>query len=98
MSSKQREALEEVVSILSTWADHLPPVIQEKAQEAIDKAEAALAEPLRNCDVGTIREQDLRFYDFCGSHSSCVECPLRGRVYSCSLSWSQMPYESEVRS
>jgi hypothetical protein len=43
MSSKQREALEEVVSILSTWADHLPPVIQEKAQEAIDKAEAALA-------------------------------------------------------
>jgi hypothetical protein len=110
--NKLRDSLEEVVSILSTWTDHLPPVIQEKAQEAIDKAEAALAEPLRNCEVGTAEEQAKRFRSFCGMHKPKVNefsehgellCPSTGceliacNYGQCALAWVQMPYESEVK-
>ena len=98
MSSKMREALEEVESILSTWIDHLPPVIQEKAQEAIDKAEAALAEPLRNCDVGTVDEQYARWDKHCQSmENRCSECSLHKNYFDltaeCYAKWSLMPYE-----
>lgn len=91
MSSKIREALEEVVSILSTWTDHLPPVIQEEAQEAIDKAEAALDEPLRNCEVGTAEEQFKRHSKWCATTRdfSCADTMCR----KCFADWSQMPYE-----
>lgn len=106
MSSKIRETLEEVVSILSTWTDHLPPVIQEKAQEAIDKAEAALDEPLRNCEVGAAEEQTERFKDLCrkyrrgpGPRANCKGCPIQheSQHVGCTFAWSQMPYESEVK-
>jgi hypothetical protein len=91
--SKIREALEEVVSILSTWTDHLPPVIQEEAQEAIDKAEAALAEPLKNCEVGTPEEQYNRFIYCCTERKiSCRKTFNRGCAI-CYAKWMQMPYE-----
>jgi hypothetical protein len=109
MSSKTREALEEVESILSTWIDHLPPVIQEKAQEALNKAEAALAEPLRNCDVGTAEEQGERFILFCCRNSfrgvcndSCKFANVNRRLgwqkigqVRCFPFWAQMPYKKE---
>ena len=53
----------------------------------------ALSIPLRNCDVGTVREQDQRFNHFCGSHIGCVKCPLSEGVYSCALTWAQLPCE-----
>lgn len=89
--SKIREALEEVVSILSTWTDHLPPVIQDEVQEAIDKAEAALAEPLKNCEVGTAKELVERHYKWCETTRdfSCANSICR----KCFADWSQMPYE-----
>jgi hypothetical protein len=88
---------EEIVSISHENIVYRESLKTERTLAVLRKAKAALAEPLKNCEVGNDREQDLRFYDFCGSRSSCVECPLRGGVYSCSLSWSQMPYESEVK-
>lgn len=97
MSSKLIEALEEVESILSTWIDHLPPVIQGEAQEAIYKAEAAFAEPLRNCDIGTAAEQSDRFKAFCDAYPlMCGECPFkdfRNTHNDCAIAWAQMPYE-----
>lgn len=68
--------------------------------EAVDIARAALAEPLRNCDVGTAEEQHKRFHEFCWSYRSmdmcgnsyCNTCPLQGNK-SCNLAWAQMPYE-----
>jgi hypothetical protein len=51
MSSKLREALEATESVLSTWIDHLPPVVQDEAQEALYKAEAAFAEPLTQAEI-----------------------------------------------
>ena len=57
----------------------------------------ALAEPIRNCDVGTPKEQSLRFDEFCYAHRSrekgCEGCPiLEGGVSCCELAWAQMPY------
>jgi hypothetical protein len=98
--SKIREALEEVVSILSTWTDHLPPVIQEEVQEAIDKAEAALGEPVCNCEVGTPEEQNLRHGEWCRKYGidGTMDVPCASPDMHCHLCfarWSQMPYKKE---
>ena len=50
-----------------------------------------LDKPLRNCDVGTSREQAARFRDHCAAHKDCDECPA-GDTPSCALAWSQLPY------
>lgn len=64
------------------------------------KAEAALAAPARNCDVGTTEEQEKRFDAFCDSHkwvdddgvNACLsDCPLYKTV-DCALHWAQMPF------
>lgn len=50
MNSKLREALTKVSDILETWCDHLPPIIQDEAEEALALADEALSAPPRNCD------------------------------------------------
>lgn len=57
-------------------------------------AEAALAEPRRNCDVGTVEEQCVRYSRFCRQHAPCDNgnCPLRV-AYDCKFTWGNMPYE-----
>lgn len=61
----------------------------------------ALEEPPRNCDVGTVAEQEVRFDDFCMAHKEIKEpglkvcldsCPLVKKGF-CDLHWAQMPYE-----
>lgn len=61
------------------------------------RIDAALAEPVRNCDVGTVEEQQARHCAWCRKHGidgdnkvncahpdmSCILCTLR---------WAQMPY------
>lgn len=68
-------------------------------REFADKVQAALAEPLRNCDVGTAEEQGMRFKKFCNDHQApwhgCTNCPVL-MSEKCAIAWSQMPYESEV--
>ena len=64
----------------------------------VDKAKAALAEPPRNCEVGTAKEQMARYNSFCHDHHSygtgCGGCPLCGEP-CCELAWAQMPYKAE---
>ena len=62
-----------------------------KAHEAVN---SALAEPPRNCDVGTVKEQSERFFKFC-TPKRCDECKSHedDSFYGCVLRWSQMPYE-----
>ena len=63
--------------------------------------DAALAAPLRNCDVGTVGQQDERFTAFCNRHFKAVglcdkDCPCRDFNMiggACSIVWAQMPYE-----
>ena len=65
---------------------------------------AVLAEPVRNCEVGTAEEQAQRFYNFCTEHSSAIhgmcdyKCPCldSGDKCHCLCKWAQMPYESEA--
>lgn len=71
--------------------------------EKINRISAdALAEPLRNCEVGTAVEQAERFHAYCEAHkdndAECLYCPLFGETGGhCELAWAQMPYnESEA--
>lgn len=58
----------------------------------------ALAEPPRNCDVGTPMEQGKRLSAYCRAHkhpeSECLPCPLFGQTGGyCELAWAQLAYE-----
>lgn len=98
MNSKAREALKEAYSMLkrihNAYSDSNEDVSIYQLRKTIAAVEPALAEPLRNCDVGTAEEQAIRFEAYCDSHTNCAHCPLAGQ--QCVLAWSQMPYESEV--
>lgn len=66
--------------------------------KAIDKARAALAAPVRNCDVGTAEEQSARMAEFCRAQYEksdgvllCSGCRFHDR--DCQFAWAQMPYE-----
>jgi hypothetical protein len=67
---------------------------------AQDMAKSALAEPMKNCEVGSAKDQSLRFYYFCFHHHACEKgcegCPLLNCEPCCELAWAQMPYEKEV--
>lgn len=81
--------------VLCSWRDLCD------AKTAIN---AALAAPLRNCDVGTAEEQAERFNDYCRKQGNgcCIgkgkgTCPIFKRYkIDCGLVWAQMPYVSEV--
>lgn len=66
------------------------------------KARDALAEPVRNCEVGTTEEQDERFKNFCLSYyepcnvdGECWKCPLFKTKTRCPIAWAQLPYDEE---
>jgi hypothetical protein len=96
MSSKLREALSKA-SIYLSWATH-GHLTEDDAKECLEVVDTALAEPLKNCEVGTVEEQKQRFDAFC-SRGNCDNCPFEeeGVWSNCAIRWSQMPYESEVK-
>lgn len=64
------------------------------------RIDSALAEPPRNCEVGTAMEQGERFSAYCRAHkhpeSECMFCPLFGQTGGyCELAWAQLPYEAK---
>lgn len=90
MTTKAREALQAVVDCALDGRLQI-------TETAFEKVLDALKEPVRNCEVGTPKEQTLRFYQFCNSYSSsCKGCPCKDIPAECRLVWAQMPYESEV--
>ena len=69
--------------------------------DILEKIDAALTAPPRNCDVGTAEEQYARYEDFCCKHykwncssGTCLQCPFSEPT--CKFSWAQLPYESEA--
>ena len=70
----------------------------------LDTCRAALAEPVKNCEVGTAEEQAKRYAQYCDAHlrddgsKPCTNCPCCGKIPfgKCEFAWAQMPYESEV--
>ena len=99
-NNKLREALTKILNLTNSLDEDcaVDPV------EIRDIARAALAAPARNCDIGTIWEQDERFSAFCNRSFSeaglCDKaCPCRDFNMiggTCSIVWGQMPHESEV--
>lgn len=74
------------------------------SQKDIDFMKAALAAPMRNCDVGTAGEQYRRWTYFCKfrneSRTTCLGCPVyeeqnKGQISTCELVWAQMPYDEK---
>ena len=64
------------------------------------RIDAALALPLRNCDVGTVEEQKNRFDHWCFHYHTgrcsrnCSALPAK-TFKECTLRWAQMPYTEE---
>ena len=94
-AAAMREALEQIHELLSIGGnpDRAMCIRYEAAYQI---AAEALSAPPRNCDVGTVAEQDERFDKYCYEHRSheicCGKCPIFGEP-CCELAWSQMPYE-----
>lgn len=69
----------------------------------VARAMRAYEGKLRNCDVGTPREQGERFKVFCGRKGEnfgvaaycAYECPC-GNKGDCKFAWAQMPYEHDA--
>lgn len=98
--SKLIEALKQIHELLSIGG--MPDTAMCIRYEAANQiAKEALAEPLKNCEVGTVREQDLRFENFCYRHRSyekgCRDCPLLDCEPCCELAWAHLPYGKEVQ-
>ena len=64
---QMREALKAVIEysnlVLKSGMFH-----REHLEQIVKKCENAVSLPLRNCDVGTIKDQTSRFDAFCESH------------------------------
>jgi hypothetical protein len=86
MSSKMREALKEADIVLSVMGYDVCSPIRTQIKQA-------LAEPLRNCDVGTAEEQYVRFRDMC-VNTNCEGLVKHNTLSEYAFAWSQMPYET----
>lgn len=103
MSNKLREALEFIKLASDDWETYAN-TIGGALDVIYEKACLALAEPLRNCEIGTAEEQADRFFNFCNgymsntNYKSCGTCPLwtSGAIgEDCELRWAQLPYKKE---
>lgn len=89
-NNKLREAVTKILNLTNSLDENcaVDPV------EIRDIAKAALAETVKNCDVGTAEEQEDRFRRYCNSRGTfCGDCPLyNNRRGECRFAWAQMPY------
>lgn len=68
--------------------------------DILEKINSALAEPVKNCEVGTAEEQSERFDKFCHENINvqrcCGDCPaFRTTRDDCELVWAQLPYKAK---
>lgn len=91
-AARLREALDEIR--VAAMSDYEPD-----ADYLIEKCNAALAAPPRNCEVGTPEEQAQRFGEYCHAEvckrKKCKTRPKALFIDACALEWAQMPYEAE---
>lgn len=110
MSSKLREALKKCMELGKNIDESLgndESTVwncrheRSSANSIVEIAKSALAEPLRNCEVGTAEEQIERYKNFCKTYSSCRRCPCQKNndiiTAKCFANWSQMPYEGKMK-
>lgn len=104
MSSKAREALKQIHELLSIGGKP-DTAMCIRYEAAYQIAKEALAEPLRNCDVGTPQEQIKRWEKFCQEHHEYwkpsksltaiqrCNCPCHEGNGCNYFIWAQLPYE-----
>ena len=106
-NNKLREALSAALEQVNKVYDILsrPCVVIEEARQGCREARGvlipALAEPLKNCEMGTAEEQARRYAQYCDAHlrddgsKPCTNCPCCGKIPfgKCEFAWAQMPYE-----
>lgn len=102
-AAKLRGALEKISLLSSAPPPHWKPIAV--IVEIGKLADAALALPRRNCEVGTPQEQAKRFEEFCASHhrpliggkipTGPCDCPCYERNSCNYFVWAQMPYEAQ---
>ncbi len=106
---QMRKALVYARTVLAKWLMDTPFGAWNELGEAIDKCDAALALPPRQCDVGTAEEQEERWHKNCGDEiPDCKNCKVYGQAKesglvgdrgflrcSCRFIWAQMPYAEE---
>ena len=91
-NNRLREALTKILNLTNSLDEEcaVDPV------EIRDIANAALAEPVRNYEVGTAEEQYNRHYEYCISQPTCREYLRVATTCICILcfaKWAQRPYE-----
>lgn len=102
-AAKLREALNDIVGIakIALNVNCVGNSNNSHLWNIIDKCKSALAEPLRNCDVGTPMEQNKRLESFCAKHfryandNPCAKCPIKDDSLPCVYRFLQMPYEAK---
>ena len=108
-AAAMREALESILSILKGFdfeSQNAPtPDDLNCVHSAIGIANAALASPPRNCDVGDAADWEKRFGEECDKGHTCSDCPVRhaktrmaielDKGARCEFIWAQMPYEAK---
>lgn len=90
-NNKLRKALTKILNLTNSLDEDcaVDPV------EIRDLAKAALAEPVKNCEVGTAREQERRHKEevcpksACPKHEGFVSNACKG----CFAMWAQKPYK-----
>ena len=95
-ATRLREVLETCLCLFET----IPHVLV--GTTVRERVEAALAEPPRNCDMGTAEEQKCRFLAVCEDkkhYDNVRKCPLfvgpNCYPVDCFARWGQMPYGQE---
>lgn len=90
--------LSSLKAIVDVFDSKEPMAQQEREIVVYNLAKAALAEPLRNCDVGTAEEQHRRHEAFCDATRngmSGYHCDNAPWCVFCFSEWAQMPYKEE---
>lgn len=90
-----RQALVKAHTMLKV-CDWPEGVYMKGVADLMKEIESAIDAPARNCDVGTVDDQKVRFLEFCdvvkGPQGHCRNCRVCN-ASDCELAWAQMPYE-----
>ena len=95
-TQKKHEALMKIHSLLDGCSNY---DLGKIAGEIVEIAESALSIPFRNCDIGSAKEQEQRFSEFCEMNMNqtgdCSNCPTYRYNTQCEFAWANMPYDTE---
>ena len=103
-SATMRRALLRLKELSKTvWESNGGEDVSSELAEMQDVINTALAEPPRNCEVGSVENQAERFCNFCAEHSNTKTgvcdpgCPCFACVdlCYCLCKWGQLPYNTK---